>query len=82
MDAETRLCPWWIRWYHRRLREFDRRLMLPALREKVRVAHGEPGTFHKAWDAFKAMPGQEHWHCACAAMEFRERFDRLMEAPE
>lgn len=59
-------CPWWIRWWHRLLRESDRKTMWPAI---VARAAGRPdpgGTALLAWDRFTQQPGQEHWHCPCA----------------
>lgn len=58
-------CPWWSRWYHQRLRNIDRNVMIPALR-RIADAKGRPESFAAMLLMFKAQPGQEHWHCACS----------------
>ncbi len=55
-------CPWWMRWYRRRLRKIDDDLFLGHLRRRV----ADRGAMKKVESVFARMPGQEHWHCACA----------------
>ena len=62
------MCPWWIRWYHRRLRRADRRFIYGAI-----VGSGQSEqTVERAWMHFITSPGQEHWHCPCAVLEREE----------
>lgn len=65
-------CRPWNRWWHQRLRDADRKFMLPLLMKQA-FAQRKAGAFSEAWELFKAQPGQEHWHCACANAEFAER---------
>lgn len=53
-------CPWWIRWWHRRLRKLDALTVIQALVERA-----PPGKFIPALLLFWHLPGQEHWLCAC-----------------
>lgn len=66
-------CPWYIRWWHRRLRRLDEKFMFRAI-----VAAAEQTRFapmvkeqhiRAAWDMFKMGLGQEHWRCNCAIVE-------------
>ena len=59
----TALCPWWVRWWHRRLRAADVRLLMPAILVEAR---GDQVKAALAWEMHLMMPGAEHWHCACA----------------
>lgn len=72
-----RNCRWWVRWYHQRLREADRRVMIPVLR-RTAEAKGRPGAFAGMWELFKAQPGQEHWHCGCAEREFGNNLEHWL----
>lgn len=67
-------CRWWERWWHRRLREIDRRTMLPAMLERV----GSKQVAAMAFTFFTEQPGQEHWQCPCAVKEAGE-FERREE---
>lgn len=77
----VRRCGRLRRWWHRRLREQDVLWLLPALRLKAEMAAAEQpdvplyGIAHErfieqkidaAMALHKALPGQEHWRCACA----------------
>lgn len=77
-------CWWWRRTVHARLRQIDREVLFPILRQQAteRVVSGNEFTagtiaeFHAvvvlqqaAIDVHKSLPGQEHWRCACAAEE-------------
>ena len=73
-----RRCPWWIRWWHRRLRRIDVQVMAPLLRQAA--ANYPPGAFARAWAAFKTQPGQEHWRCECYYDVAHERASRLIDA--
>lgn len=56
-------CSWWIRWYHRRLREADRRFMIPLLLGQV--AEDDTDRRIKLFALFSTDRGQEHWQCPC-----------------
>ena len=62
---DTLNCPWWIRWYHRRLRKIDLVTMGPAILAAVKLSRFTDGEGDQGWEAFKAMQGQEHWRCEC-----------------
>jgi len=53
-------CPWWVRWYHRRLRRIDRQTVGQWM-----TKHANPVARDLAWKAFIEDRGQAHWHCAC-----------------
>jgi hypothetical protein len=71
-------CPWYARWWHRRLRATDRAVMLPALWDDTAIACPDrsPEEQQKivaiAWRSFTFQPGQDHWHCPCAGDERRK----------
>ena len=54
-------CPWWVRWWHRRLRILDVELMWVSLLDRADTEEEA----RVAWDVFLAQEGQDHWHCAC-----------------
>jgi hypothetical protein len=71
-------CRWWNRWLHERKRNADVLYLLPALQLYAEDrATSPPGTdahdrevealVDAGFEMHKALPGQEHWHCACAA---------------
>ncbi len=68
----TAQCHWWNRWWHRRLRALDVRILLPAFQRNVleRIERGQrlnlDNTVDKMFAMHKALPGQEHWHCQCS----------------
>lgn len=63
-------CPWYARWWHRRMRKADVMMMLPALQRNLGEGRDFPGgrllSWQEAWVRFKADAGQEHWTCPCA----------------
>jgi hypothetical protein len=67
-----RNCPWYVRWWLRRL---DRRYILPALYQTVkrrRLAESlsmVETEVMRAWEMHQSLPGQEHWRCPCAQRE-------------
>lgn len=65
-------CPWWIRWWHKRLRKADMQMMLPAIWSKVRHLPDGADRAQAAWELFKGQEGQEHWQCPCAEVERRQ----------
>ena len=75
MGGMTNQCSWWRRWYHRRLRRIDRKIMLPMLIEKAMTKR--PGELSQTWDLFTAQPEQAHWRCACANTDFLSQVLRL-----
>lgn len=62
-------CPWWSRWLHRRQRQSDRTVMMPAIVSAAKKAGKTTDEIFKAWVLFTAQKGQEHWHCPCATKE-------------
>ena len=68
----TTKCHWWNRWYHRRLREIDVLVLLPAFQLSVlkRIEEGRKldldQTVDEMFDLHKSLPGQEHWRCECS----------------
>lgn len=68
-------CPWWIRWWHRRLRKFDERFLLTSL-VKASLRYGDTADspiVTAAWEKFKSEEGQEHWRCRCAAADLKAK---------
>lgn len=67
----ARLRRWWSRpcgfraGTHARLRQIDREGLWPAI---VRQSESETAAA-MAWGLFLALPGQDHWRCACAMQE-------------
>lgn len=61
-------CPWWVRWYHRRLRRADRFFIWPHFEPYELEYDPETGGpfSQRLWLEFVAEPGQEHWRCPCA----------------
>jgi hypothetical protein len=77
--AVTVTCPWWKRWWHRRLRKIDRRALFPAILERAEWAATDSyRRFSNEWrverdfnyfamlDKHANGLGQNHWRCACA----------------
>jgi hypothetical protein len=62
MDKGVVNCPWWTRWYHRRLRKMDVENIWWKINNGARTTEEAD----RAWSLFKTMPGQEHWRCPCA----------------
>lgn len=60
-------CHWWNRWWHRRLREADKRMMIPILLGQV--AEGDHQNRVKIFYSFIHDRGQEHWLCGCSGGE-------------
>jgi hypothetical protein len=67
-------CPWWIAWWHRRLRRMDHRVIWPSLRALADAR--EPTDSEAAvllalrgWALFIQQDGQAHWRCPCAALD-------------
>lgn len=68
-------CPWYVRWWHRRLRRLDARFIFPALYQAVGMRRPAASLTEidayvmRAWELHKELPGQEHWRCLCARRE-------------
>jgi hypothetical protein len=54
-------CPWWARWWHRRLRSADVEVMWPSLHQRA----SNLAEARVAWDVFLRQDGQSHWLCPC-----------------
>ena len=66
-------CPFYVRWWHRRLRKLDRQVILSALLTHESRSPFRFSTASRLWDGYRAQPGQEHWSCPCAKSELLER---------
>lgn len=62
-------CGWWIRWYHRRLRQIDTVTLRPFLTACAYFSSDPDNAAERAWQEFILEPGQEHWRCRCAKRE-------------
>ncbi len=63
MRSDATTCPWYVRWWHRRLRNIDRQMIWVGIRESTTSLEKRA----MAWQLFIIAPGQEHWRCACGA---------------
>lgn len=59
--------PW--RWLHRRRRWIDRSTVYVEICRRVSEQHRPLSDIAGAWAMHRALPGQEHWGCPCAAEE-------------
>jgi hypothetical protein len=70
----TTACAWWNRWWHRRKREADVLCLLPALAQaaaaRVSDSDDEQRWIDAAFALHASLPGQEHWRCDCARLEW------------
>ena len=55
-------CPWYIRWYHKRLRDIDRNTLFIELSRQS----CDPRGIIQIIEYAKFQPGMEHWHCSCS----------------
>lgn len=66
-------CGWWIRWLHRNRRNMDRAFIFCPLAGMAAARHGEGPEADQetlaVWLVHCALPGQEHWSCACGRAE-------------
>ena len=81
-DVSRVTCPWPQRWLHARQRRADEQFVYESLLERAcidavarlglsRLSDASGTAFvrdrlDRAWTLHKALPGQEHWRCACA----------------
>jgi hypothetical protein len=71
-------CAWWNRWWHRRLRKIDRKIMIPMLIANSRLLQpDDPSLPLRAFLSFAGQRGQGHWHCACSEQDWREVFEMI-----
>jgi hypothetical protein len=61
-------CHWLVSWWHARLRESDRRFMVPAIIDAAAARTDLPRSDRAlvAFRMFTLQPGQEHWRCPCS----------------
>lgn len=57
-------CPWWARWWHRRLRSADERMLFSAIGIVGQGRRLREREMRRAIEAH--MAGSAHWCCPCA----------------
>lgn len=60
----TPTCPWYARWWHRRLRMLDEKQIFHAIELVGRGRKLREREIRRAIEAHMAM--EEHWCCPCA----------------
>ena len=72
-EREMKNCPWYARWWHRRLRKLQnyavQRVLdgIPGPGEATNNAYAAQLWFDSAWiRAMKHAPGLDHWRCPCS----------------
>lgn len=64
------ICPWYVRWWHARLRAADVAAILPIVMQSCPTLSQQ--VF--AWTVFVEERGQEHWQCPCGHGEAAQAF--------
>ena len=64
-----KMCPWWIRWYHRRRRRLDEQVLIPRLVRSLAAMH-HPEIAYREWAAHRRSAA--HWQCRCAGAGLNE----------
>ena len=74
-------CPWYRRWWHRRLRQIDEATRIPAIIKAAREKSSRPSAARDAFALFIRNPGQRHWRCPCGTRD-RHRVQHTLKSPE
>lgn len=70
-------CGWLRRLVHAHNRQFDRSILLPAIRRSALEDEDPANAVRWSWGIHCQMPSSVHWRCACGAAE-RERMRQEM----